>query len=139
MFPIGYFVCVGFTVLSMPLYISIIVLIIYKRNKDKYSSVFFKIWLALAFVDIVAIMNTFLLTDAQIYGYFRSLLESSASSALAMFNRSIGKLLYHAQILINLMLAINRYTAIVMPIKHSFVQFCNFNSNNLFWYEGVTF
>jgi hypothetical protein len=114
------------------------VLIIYKRNESPYNSAFFKIWLALAFADIGAIMDTFLFTDAQVYGYFRSLWESSASSAVAMFHRSSGKLLYNAQILINPMLAINRYTAIVMPIKHNVVRFCNFNSNNLFWYESVS-
>jgi hypothetical protein len=138
MFPIGYFVCAGFTVISTLLYFWIIVLIIYKRKQSPYNSAFFKIWLALAFVDIATMMNEFLLTDALICGYFRSLWESSASSAVAMFNRSIGKLFYNAQTLINLMLAINRYTTIVMPIKHNVVRFCNFNSNNLFWYDGVS-
>jgi hypothetical protein len=120
--PSAFFVALIFTLLTLPLYLAIIVFLVRKRNISPYNSAFFKLWLALAFVDILVTISAFLIGRAINYGYFRSVFESQPTGVvLQLINILIGNSSTRAQMLINAIMSINRYTAITMPINYNLV------------------
>jgi hypothetical protein len=120
--PSAFFVALVLTLLTLPLYLVIIVFIVRKRNINPYNSAFFKLWLALAFVDILVTINVFLIGKAISYGYFRSVFESQPTGAvLNLISNLISYSSNRAQMSINAIISINRYTAIAMPINHNLV------------------
>ena len=120
--PFAFFFALVITLLSLPLYLAIIVFLVRKRNVNAYNSAFFKLWLALAVVDILSSVCPFLIGKAINYGYFTSVFKSQPMGiVLQVINILNGDFTNRSQMSINALMSINRYTGIAMPKKYNLV------------------
>ena len=119
--PPAFFITLGFTLFTLPLYVAMIVFIIRRRKQSPYNSSFFKLWLALAFGDILSSANGFFLTNAVSYSYLYVVFGSNVPAFLPYYCAFVGYCSQFVQLLTNVLIAFNRYTAIATPIKHKLV------------------
>lgn len=110
--------------------IFLIVLIKHRKTTEEFRSSFFKIWMALSVADLYVLLHTHMFTKPAYWGWFREELflryQSGFLPSYAAFGMRTASL---AQFNGVLLLALNRYTAIVLPIRHHKV--CSFFS--LYW------
>ncbi len=119
-----FFLCLGFILFSLSLYLAIIIFLIYNRNHNPYNSAFFKLWLALAFTDLLSITNALLVTQALQFGYFRSVIDAIEWGFVLQLHTFVAYSTDISQMAINLLMAINRYMAIASLFEYNLVCFC---------------
>ena len=109
-----------FTVCSFPLYLLYMVVLLRNRNKELFNSAFFRLSLAVGVFDIACILHNNCLILAPFYGIvsadFFDRIATWTPFCVYVF---CGASFYTCfQWLMATAMAVNRYTALVVPVKH---------------------
>lgn len=109
-----------FVSISVPFYILFLLCILINRRKEPFNSTFFTLCLSLGVADIATLIHSyvFVKTPGWSWGHVFWVTYGSRGSFLALYSNALMWGLALAQHIGVLLIAINRFTAIALSLRH---------------------